>query len=312
MIGAYLNDAISPRAAFGIGKGIAALACVLIAFTASPLHFHALFLMWGLGVGIYDGSDFLAAKSNSSSSWATLFKKVEILGFYGSILSFVLGGIIFSKFGFAAIFLSNAIVSALVPILLLWNSDNTASSKSVAKKLHVRDWLSDFSKFPLFATLSYAFATVALKAGMIEVQQVLMSSGVGVQWNGWIFVAFTLLAFALIRLKPNQMNALLFIFLLCAVVSTGFGLSTVAIGIAAIGLTILLRVSHKVVFFSQVANTSKPASIGRDTSLGQVVAGGLLLVGSHNFNHASLMVLILATIGAVSTAKLAQMKWSTK
>lgn len=284
LVGGVINDAISPRIAYGLGKLITALACIAIAFFHDTINLNLLFIIWGIGVGIYDGSDFLSA-NRADSNWSTILKHVETLGIYGSLLSFVAGAAIFRWFGFETLFMANALAALCIPILLIQNNKNVDEtqrkpSKKNLQKFNLISWITSISSAPIIAILGYAAATVALKVVVIELQHYLTILGVNVFWNGWIFVGFTLIVYFTIQLKARVLGLLLIPTMLLFILCLGFNISGIMFGLALTALAIIIRTAHKVLFFATLAEKVSSSSLGRDSSMAQVLSGFLLLGGT--------------------------------
>lgn len=302
LIGGVINDAISPRVAYAIGKLLTAIACVTIALFHSNVNLHFIFIIWGAGVGIYDGADFLSAK-HKDSNWTSVLRHVETLGIYGSLVSFISGAIIFKWFGFEALFIANAIASLCIPILLFLDKKNNENKKSSnmpqKEKFDISYWLSSAISAPIVAIVGYASATVALKVVIIELQNFLVTKGVDVSWNGFIFITFTILIFFTLRLRHSTIGFLLLPALLGILICWMFNFSGFTYGVSIITLAVIIRTSHKVLFFTTLAEKTSPLTLGRDSSFAQIISGVFLLLSTRIPHVTSTLLLIITTSIAI-------------
>ncbi|MDD4975364.1 MAG: hypothetical protein PHY93_13475, partial [Bacteriovorax sp.] len=305
LVGGVINDALSPRLAYGLGKFVSATACAAIALFHNSVSLSLLFTIWGIGVGIYDGSDFLSAK-RKNSNWSSILKHVESLGIYGSFVSFICGAAIFRWFGFETLFMANAIASFCIPIILFLkrkNIDETQYKTSNIKqiKFNLFSWVSSILSAPFIAIIGYAAVTVALKVVVIELQHYLVVSGINVFWNGWIFVGFTVLVYFTLRLRPYVIGFLLVPIMLILALCWGFNISGIIFGLAITSLAIVIRTAHKVLFFATLAEKSTTLTLGRDSSFAQVLSGIFLLTGTKvSFISPVFLLIISASIAIFS------------
>ncbi len=305
LAGGIINDALSPRLAYGLGKLIAGLACAALALFHGSVSFGLLFAIWGAGVGIYDGSDFLSA-NRKDSNWSSTLRHVESLGIYGSLISFICGAMIFRHFGFGPLFAANAVAALSIPVLLAFRKNRSLvrlaiSNQTKQNKFQISSWLRSVHNAPFLEILGYASATVALKVAVIELQHFLATSGVNVAWNGWIFVGFTVLVYLVLRFRPSSIGLCLVPTVIGFGVCSVFGIKGILFGLAISSLAVFIRSGHKVLFFSALAEKANPKTLGRDSSLAQILAGLFLLVGTRGpFGSNQALLLGSASVAAIA------------
>lgn len=296
VLGAYINDRFSPRIAFALGKAIAAFACILLAIfqPSSHLQLALAFGLWGAGIGMFDGSDFLSALG--SAKVRDQVRRVEQLGLVGSLASFAIGSWLFKSGGFKALFLANAAASLGVVALLMFRRDESGVAQSEKKSsFRLSEWASGLERAPIASMLAYAGMTILLKMGMLQVQESLRQTGLPTMWNGLVFMALTFAAMGAIRLSVRgQLISLLVAAIGCAILQVLPGSSAIAMAALTTTTVLFIRTSHRLHFFSEVVERSPRQLVGRNTSLAQMIAG----LGLASFGHASSSTLVT---GAVMT-----------
>lgn len=305
LAGGLINDSVSPRLAFGLGKFITAISCASIALLHSTLSLKLLFLIWGIGVGIYDGSDFLSA-NRKNSNWSSVLKHIESLGIYGSLISFISGAAIFHWFGFKTLFLANAIAALFIPALLFFNRKNLIEKHDGIRnreleRFDLHKWLTSFSSAPFISIIGYSAATVSLKVVVIELQHYLLTSGVNAFWNGWIFVGFTIIVYFMLRLNSSFVGFFLIPAMLFFILCWSLDISGIYIGFSIVFLALIVRTAHKTLFFATLTENASSITLGRDSSLSQVLAGIFLLVGTKAIFISSSLILIISTFTATTS-----------
>lgn len=294
LLGAYIDRRLSSRHAFFIGKAIAALACILLATLELDLSMAVLgFSLWGIGVGIFEGSDILSGKRNAES-WHTTMRRVELLGLVGSLLGFLLGPQLFGLGGLSAALYANAVASIATLAFLyrgLAPDRSNDSRKTEQKKMPI-------TQGSLLAIASFSLVTISVKVGFLVVQEKLLAIGVDPRWNALLFVFSTVAVIALIQIPRSFLRTAIVGVVGASLVSFYLADSAIVAVALSTAIVVLSRASQKVLFLVDLVEAANSTNRAVLVSTANLSAGVLAFLGSLTVDSESAFVALFVCAGS--------------